>query len=316
MTLEVCKATVSNVSIRSETTYVVRIAVQSFAVDFRFETKYRFNRFASPYRAHTVAMPTSIEVCYSVSVNNSCQWKLDAKDVSTIDGNHYVVVDPNGSSFVRMVLHGSDNVPSKKTGWRPTLANTASYVEMMALRNAAVADLIEQKSDDVLNDLFGTDGGAALETPPNISKPPPKLNATQLKAIRAVKQAMEFELPGVNGNPSLSVSCAIPAHPRDHIILQLDPDTVDHVVMFLRHRQSIGNTTGRRSYREFEVGVWRNGSAGVVRKIDGGDDGVKFKRMRKSVASQGESATPLEDDGDAEPDSPVRALDDLVACSH
>ena len=316
MTLEVCKATVSNVSIWSETTYVVRIAVQSFAVDFRFETKYRFNRFASPYRAHTVAMPTSIEVCYSVSVNNSCQWKLDAKDVSTIDGNHYVVVDPNGSSFVRMVLHGSDNVPSKKTGWRPTLANTASYIEMMALRNAAVADLIEQKSDDVLNDLSGTDGGAALETPPNISKPPPKLNATQLKAIRAAKQAMEFELPGVNGNPSLSVSCAIPAHPRDHIILQLDPDTVDHVVMFLRHRQSIGNTTGRRSYREFEVGVWRNGSAGVVRKIDGGDDGVKFKRMRKSVSSQGSSATPLEDDGDAEPDSPVRALDDLVACSH
>jgi hypothetical protein len=316
MTLEVCKATVSNVSIRSETTYVVRIAVQSFALDFLFGTKYRFNRFASPYRAHTVAMPTSIEVCYSVSVNNSCQWKLDAKDVSTIDGNHYVVVDPNGSSFVRMVLHGSDNVPSKKAGWRPTLANAGSYIEMMALRNAAVADLIEQKSDDVLNDLFGTDGGAALETPPNISKPPPKLNATQLKAIRAAKQAMEFELPGVNGNPSLSVSCAIPAHPRDHIILQLDPDTVDHVVMFLRHRQSIGNPTGRRSYREFEVGVWRNGSAGVVRKIDGGDDGVKFKRMRKSVASQGESATPLEDDGDAEPDSPVRALDDLVACSH
>ena len=158
-------------------------------------------------------------------------------------------VDQNGSSLVRMVVHGSDAVPVKKTGWRPTLANVAAYATMMELRNAAVAVLnnSEQRNDDPLQGLFGIEDGS----PKAAKRSPPKLNATQLKEMRAVKQSMEFELPGVNGNPSLSVSCAVPAHPRDHLILRLDPDTVEHVVMFLRYNQYIENCTDRRGYGEF-----------------------------------------------------------------
>ena len=256
-------------------------------------------------------MPTSIEVRYSVSVNASCAWKIDAKDILTIDGNNYVNVDPNGSSFVRMVLHGSDAVPVKKTGWRPTLANVAAYAANMELRNAAVAVLnnSEQPNGDPLQGLFGIEDGS----PKAAKRSPPKLNATQLKEMRAAKQSMEFELPGVNGNPSLSVSCAVPAHPRDHIILRLDPDTVEHVVMFLMYIQSIENCTDRRGYGEFEAGVWRNGSGKVVRKLED-DSARKFKRMRKTEAASEVGCDQTLEDGDAapEPDSPVRALSDLA----
>ena len=217
----------------------------------------------------TLAMPVEIETTYTVSMDDGIAWKIARENVQTVEGIQYVKLKPYDPTFVRFVVGNEVELPKKS---RPSLGKLFGFQELVRLRNAAVA--AEAKTEDAAaTSLFGED------TAETSSKRKPRLNAARLKELRDSPVAMEVGIPGADARPALSVSCLKPVHPNDDIWLQMDPDSLEHVVLFIRSQGiAVEDLLSKRAYRDADApaGVWKNGKGSLVRKIrsdDQGDEG-------------------------------------------
>ena len=133
---------------------------------------------------------------------------------------------------------------------------------------------------------------------------------------------LEFEVPGDDANPPLVVHSLKPGHPEDDLWITLDPDTIMHIIRFIRKSICVEDLTQRRAYAsESQPGLWHNGSAGLVRKLrklDDDDDGLEISKRFKSMNNDG-SHQPLQDviDGhgvayDTDEDLSVKQLADVA----
>ena len=62
-----------------------------------------------------------------------------------------------------------------------------------------------------------------------------------------------------------------PAHPCDEVCVKLDASSLEQIVLFIRDcGADVDSLVGRRQYGGPTPGVWRIGSAGLIRKSEGG----------------------------------------------
>ena len=121
-------------------------------------------------------MPVSIEMTYSISIDDSSPWKIKSDSIRRIGGDDFVKIKACDQSLVNMIRSGVLYLP-KNT--RLTLAQRAGYTELVQLRNDAVIQLsqIDDKHDDAARLLFGARGG-------NDKPKEPRTNASELQRLR------------------------------------------------------------------------------------------------------------------------------------
>ena len=235
-------------------------------------------------------MPAVVEVAYSISLEGSPLWKVGPDLVRTFNDQAFIKLRAHDCGFIRMLCYNHLELP-KKT--RFSLAQVEGFRSLQRLRNDA-AFVEARPRDDGADDLFG--GNVKQE-----KKPRTRLNASQLQELRANPEVFEFEVPGVGNNPALLITATRPVHPTDDICIKLDGDTIEHITLFIRHGLTIEALTTRRSYGTATPGLWNNGSAGLVQRLD---EGTEVDGVPKRFRSMNVASIPLMDGDAHEPTSP------------
>ena len=227
-------------------------------------------------------MQVNIEVCYSVSFENSPQWMIKAEDVKTVDNVVFVKVRPCDPQFCKFLAHGFLELPKR---CRPSLAQCPGWKALLKCRNDKALE--QTANPDQEASLFGSD---QKQTAKKLVR-----NAAQLQELRDNPEVMEFTVPGVEGSPDLNVSTIKPAHPCDGLCLPLDGDSIQHVVLFLRDvGVDLDNLLSKRQYGGMDMGgVWRNGGASIVKSLAQTRKNLKVRANPRSSASFSDSTGKL-----------------------
>ena len=238
-------------------------------------------------------MPLLIQKTFSVSFDDSPTWKVSPELLKTIDGVDFVKLRPWDMGFVKLVAHGVAEVNYKQ---KCSLAGTRGFKSLLQLRNDAVLSEEKLQDDDDIEDtgaaaLFGDSVRPAKKARAGALRP--RINAAKLQAMRDEPVAFDFEVPGIDNVPGLSITAIKPAHPCDDLCVKLDTDTLHHLVSFIRgHGFNGEDLLNKRTYRDSGVpGCWKMGSAGLVRltteeekEKDDGVMGTKYRSVNKDLA--------------------------------
>ncbi len=257
-----------------------------------------------------VAMQVTIDKTYLVTVDDSPPWKVGIDLVQVINDDEFVKFRSYDQSLIKLIVHttGLDLAKSKKF----SLARLPGYRKLVEIRNAAAFPLGQGDDGDDANEcLFGS---AAL---PKAKRQ--RVSAIKLREMRATPDTFEFDVPGGGNAPDIVVCAVKPLHPCDELCFRFTPDTLAAVVRFIRMHGGFEPETvaQRRQYGSDygEPGVWRNGSAGFIRKVQAGsddeDDTAKKWKVVEGVKRKKETA-------DSSPDAigrPVGAIQDSPSSS-
>ena len=246
-------------------------------------------------------MPITIEITYEIKLNDSPPWKITASALRQIESEWFVKLRPYDISFIRLVAHDFIELPKKQ---RLSLAACPGFKALLKLRNDAATDLDnpdETHDDD--KDALALFGGSSV-TPAAGTKrvKRPRLTAAKLQALRDAPTSFEFSVPGTDGAPALMVTAIRPAHPCDELCVKLDAGTIEQLVLFIRDGGVSGDDlVTRRSYGTVGDGVWKNGSAGLIKKLNADElDDDKSDRKRKYQSLNAQEA-PLTDNHEVVP---------------
>ena len=259
-------------------------------------------------------MPVTIEATFSVQMNNSPVWKVTSDLIRQVDAEHFIRLRPWDLGLVKLVAHEVIDLPKK---CRPSLVQCPCFKALIKLRNEAYAKLQRLEDSDDEPSLFERTDITDANNKPTLGLRPARINAAQLNALRQNVEAFDVEVPGAQANPSLLISMVKPAHPCDELCVKLDACSLEHIVHFIREEGvDVESLMARRQYGSASApGVWRNGSAGLVRRLDGEspedegeaeDAGASKKQRFKSCNSDTSVHHPLMN-GEVV-DSPVREL--------
>jgi len=93
--------------------------------------------------------------------------------------------------------------------------------------------------------------------------------------LRSSPQVTELTIQ-VSGRAPLSLLVLKPGHSNEDMSVHLEPDTLDYVFTYIAEQGvAIEDLLAKRQYGgDHGPGVWRMGSAGLVRKIDAVVDGT------------------------------------------
>ena len=226
-------------------------------------------------------MPVTIEVTYEIKLNDSPPWKIFANALRQIESEWFVKLRPYDISFIRLVAHDFIELPKRQ---RMSLAACAGFKALLKLRNDAAIDNADDPHDDDKDalSLFGSSSVTTAVETKKVKRP--RLTAAKLQALRDSPTSFEFSVPGTEGNPALMVTAIRPAHPCDELCVKLDAGTIEQLVLFIRDGGvSVEDLGTRRSYGTVGEGVWKNGSAGYIKKLAQSDelDDDKSDRKRK-----------------------------------
>ncbi len=249
-------------------------------------------------------MPVVVEAAFEIQMDGSPTWRVATDRLKRIDDQWFIKVRPWDRSFVALVTHDLFKLPPTKTG-RLSLAGATGSKALLKLRNDAVCD------QDKTTDTQDAAAEALFEAPDENGKrsKKPRMNAARLQELREAPEIFEFTIPGADGRPALAISAVRPAHPCDELCIKLDADTVEQMVHYIRSEGvEVDDLISRRNYGAEEKGVWRNGSAGLVRKLQQeSDDDCDMPFVKKKYKS-------LNKDTDCLPDDPANTavpLEDL-----
>ena len=217
-------------------------------------------------------MPVVVEMSYNVSLDVSPTWKIGASLIKLVENKPFLTLRPHDAGLIRLLAHNHMELPTKQ---RYCLTHCDGFQALMSVRNEIAFKPAEPAMENAAAGLF------AESAVPKPKAKQVKLRASQLQDIRSRPEVIELELTNVGANPDIVISVLRPAHPCDHVYIQLDADTIEAVVNFIRfHGMSLEELTTRRGYSA-GTGVWKNGSAGMVRKVDADHDfGQKYQRIK------------------------------------
>ena len=246
------------------------------------------------------SMPAVVQCSYSISLDDSPAWKVSPEQVKEVDGTTFAKVVPWNMSLINMIIHGMDITLPKQC--RPSLAHCPGFQAFVKCRNQAsdaLASPSTASSDadagDVAASLFGVE-----RRQQKTGRKVPKMKASTLHELRQTPTSMEFTVPGCDGSPEMVVAVIRPWHPCDDVWVQLCSDAIEQMVRYIRHGGvDLDSLTTRRQYGSM-TGLWKNGSAGLVQKIDDQDSDAELhpempkpKRRFKSVNEK--ASKPIED---------------------
>ena len=215
-----------------------------------------------------------VEMTYNVRFEGSPTWTIGSSLVKHVDNKPFLALRPHEAGLIRLLAHNHVDLPPKQ---RFCLTHCPGFQKLLSLRNE-IAFKAADPAASAAESLFAQSDASQRRTKAV------KLRASQLQDIRNHAEILDVHLPGVGTNPDLIISVLRPAHPCDHIHVHLDGDTLEAVAMYIRfHGMGLDSLTMRRTYNAGADGVWRNGSAGIVRRMEGGqaEVGKKYQRVKQ-----------------------------------
>ena len=250
-------------------------------------------------------MPVAVERIYAISFNESAPWRVPSDGIKRVDGSDFIKVKPYDLGLIKLVCTGLVEIPKKA---RPSLAQCPGFKSLIELRNRAASDEVPQPS--VAEMLFKK--SRSDPKPDKKARKTPKLNAAKLQELREAPSVFDFEVPGVEDAPALMVTALKPIHPCDELCIKCDSGSIEQIIQYVRgNGLDLDSLLNKRQYgNEHGNGVWRNGSAGLVRKVDPCDcwDGESKKRFKtcNDIQIDAPEPTPLPSPEDVrQPHSPA-----------
>jgi hypothetical protein len=261
-------------------------------------------------------MPMTIELMHVMKLDDSPEWRVSKNLICEVGGETFVKLRAYDMGLVRMVCHGVLELP--KRNYKLSLAQLDGYSSLYNLRQAKVSDLTGVAAQSSGRAELAGGCSAPVDAGTAKRRKSYVLTATQLQELREQAQVMDFEVPAVGALPAMIVQCIRPSHPKDELTVKLCPDTLYHLIMYIRE---LGITEdelqNRRQYRDPNCpeGFIKWGSAGYVAKQKPGEESqAKYvtmtkKRMQASP-TESPSSVPLTDEERAASNSPspVRKL--------
>lgn len=224
------------------------------------------------------AMMAVIHRQASVSMGGKVEWKIAAKNIRIVDGTEFVKLAAHDASFVRFVCEGAvSDIPKNAT-----LSHSPGFQQLKDLRNQKQAEELQSSpAQEPKRALFED------EAPPATKRY--KRSSVELQELRSSPCVITIDVPGVGGGPPLSIQVLRPVHPCQDIVIKFDPQTIQHIVLFIRESGITTDTvSSKRHYKADDApqGVWRSGKArGFVVKVpvadaDAPDKPYRLKRVK------------------------------------
>ena len=242
-------------------------------------------------------MPVVVETTYNIMLDASPPWRVASDLVKVVNGTTFVKLRPWDPTFCRLVAHNIVDLPKRV---RPSLAQCDGFQSLLKLRNDSTPEFQDIENPSTTGSrLFGDSTSQKAKKKPKL----PRMNAAKLQELRENPVLLEVAVPGVGEGPTLNITFIKPAHPCDEMCIRMDPDSLEHVVAFIRAGGlDLDGLTTKRQYGGGESGVWRNGSAGLIQKLAVHDmDDVEgdggFRKKWKSCSKQVGSALTMDHPG-------------------
>ena len=192
-------------------------------------------------------MSISQKVCVKLE-GSKAVWMLQESSVVKVDGVSFAKVNPRDRGLINMIVMKSAV---------KTMLQLKGFNDIIKLRNDAQRDVFN--SETKVCPIFKVQAKTIEKF---VRRP-----RSQLAELRKHLGVREIKLPP---NDSI-VKVLRPVHPCDELYIQLDCDMLKSAIDFIV-TQGIDDASisPKRSYNKDAAGVWKCGSAGLVRPGDGG----------------------------------------------
>ena len=229
-------------------------------------------------------MPVVVEPSYNITMDGKNHWVVKHDMLTMVQQRPFVRLRSWDRALITMIASVADvQVPTKS---RPSLANCPGYISLRNLRNVAAASELSIGDDQqAAMALFGE-----IEAAPAKPAKAHRKSAAEMADLRMHRQTVEAQLQADGGFP-FTVLFLKPGHPNEDVAVLLDPEVLDHVFHYIAEQGvSVDDLLAKRQYgSDHGPGVWRNGSAGFVRKLappvddddlEGDDSAVTAKKPK------------------------------------
>ena len=229
---------------------------------------------------------------YHLTMDGSKPWTVTGDLLREVGGEQYVKLRPHDHGLIRLVTQGHCECPQAKL--RRSLGGCAGYRALVKLRNDFIMNLEDAKDGNAAAAaaLLGKPDSGVKYKKKGVVPQLPGLNASQLQTLRDLPEVIDVPVPcGADGamvdvGPPIMVSMIRACHPCDELCVRFDAASIESVVQFMRcHGVSMDELIQKRQYGHHghDKGVWRNGSAGLITKVDpdaepNADDAMPSKR--------------------------------------
>ena len=196
--------------------------------------------------------------------DNVKPWRICAHELAEAEGRKFVYITPTCYRLVRLVVHANPNAPDD-IGKNFSITNCTGVRKLTELRNGVAWARTGQS-------LFA--GREQGDQPTNKAR----------KKLTSVS-SLTIQIPAFDARDSRDILVKAPTHPSDRVAVLLDPDVLDHVILYLRSTE-FGEPVRQHSVSGAK-GVWANGQRGswLARYFD-----QQQKTFRCKSTSSAESA--------------------------
>jgi hypothetical protein len=204
-------------------------------------------------------MPIVVEPSYHISLDEKATWVVRPDMLIRVEDQTFVRLTTWDRSLISIITNiAGVDLPTK---CRPSLAGCPGYQSLKSLRNASLTANDDEAT--AANALFGDSAAATLKAKA------PRISRAAMAELRSNPQVTELTIQ-VSGRAPLSLLVLKPGHSNEDMSVHLEPDTLDYVFTYIAEQGvAIEDLLAKRQYGgDHGPGVWRMGSAGLVRKID------------------------------------------------
>ena len=258
-------------------------------------------------------MPVTIEQSVVIAIDGDASWKVPLENIKTHHEKRFVRLRSRECALIRMVCCNFIALPKRA---RFSLLHTAGWTKLMTLRNA---DAFTKTQPTVEESFFGIVQADASTD--KRKRQPSRFKAEQLQELRRTPDLMHVFIPGPGPRGGLEVAMLKPAHPTDDVWIELDEDTIMHVIEFLRVDLEVESLTTCRPYSHEGERAKHMASARIVGTLHGdGEDDAFRTPPKKSRTLHHEVPAPLVDARDSrvareEVEATVCEASAMVACA-
>ena len=213
-------------------------------------------------------------------------WKIHGDLVRCVGDTQFLKVKPYDQALVRLVCESELGL-DKNTKY--TIAGCVGFKDLLRLRNEAAFKATiasEDAATFAAVKVFGKGAGGGKKP---FTRHNPRYRAHELRDLRDTPETVELELEAMADLPAHRITVMRPCHPCEDLTISFTPECVEHVIAYIKSKGVDRETlTQRRSYGGGPDGAWKNGSAGLVKRVaeqDCGDEAAEAPKKRFTTLS-------------------------------
>ncbi len=205
--------------------------------------------------------------------DSSHEWAIANDLVIEVNGIKFVKLRSHDRGLIRIICCDGTELPTN-----PSLANLPGTIALLGKRSDKHMQEFAREE--------GSKGAAALYDDAPAPPKRKKRSHDEIKRLRANASVMHIDIPAVGTFGATEIAILRPVGPRDDLCIEMNADTIERVVMFIR---DAGVTTDmlatKRHYKSIEEkGAYKRPKGFVVR-LERPDGKSQLKRVPTIMAA-------------------------------